>query len=113
MLSLDALKYTVNHLLSVALPAEPALEYRLERADDAAVVAFPGGCSLRVALLNDDEMQTLVSGEAVPMMLPSADGREQIPLFRPASSGALNAPDVRISSDGHELHIPFDIITPS
>lgn len=113
MLSSDALKYTVNHLLSVALPAEPALEYRLERADDAAVVAFPGGWSLRVALLNDDEVQTLVSGEAVPVMLPSADGREQIPLFRPASSGALNAPDVQISSDGHELHIPYDIITPS
>lgn len=113
MLSLDALKYTVNHLLSVALPAEPALECRLERTDDAAVVALPGGGSFRIALLNDDEVQTWVSGGAVPVMLPSADGREQIPLFRPVSSGELNAPDVRVSSDSRELHVPYDIITPS
>ena len=113
MLSSDALNYTVNHLLSVALPTDPALEYRVECGDGAVVVAFPGGWSLCVALLNDDEVQSLVAGEAVPVMHPTADGREQLPLFRPASSGDLTSPEVRLSPDSRELYIPFDIVTPS
>ena len=113
MLSPNALQYTLDHLLSVALPAEPALEYRVERCADAVTVAFPGGWSLRVALLDDDEVRTLVSGKAVPIMLPTADGREQIPLFHSASACALDAPDVRVASDSRELLIPYDLVTPS
>lgn len=113
MLSPNALQYTLHHLLSVALPAEPALEYRVERVGDEVVVHLPGQISLRIALFSDEEVQALASGKAVPVMLPSADGREQIPLFRSAAGGALTSSEVRLSPDGHELCVPYDLVTPS
>ena len=113
MLSPNALQYTLNHLLSVALPAEPALEYRVERVGDEVVVRLPGQISLRIALLRDEEVQALVAGKAVPVMLSTADGREQVPLFRPVRDGGLLAPEVSILPDGRELTVPFDIVTPS
>ena len=113
MLSPNALQYTLNHLLSVALPAEPALEYRVERVGDEVVVRLPGQISLRIALLRDEEVQALVAGKAVLVMLSTADGREQVPLFRPVRDGGLRAPEVGILPDGRELTLPFDIVTPS
>ena len=113
MLSHNALQYTLNHLLAVALPTEPALDCRVERADGGVNVRFAGGWSLRIALLGDDEVRALATGEAAPMMLSTADGREQVPLFRPASGSASATPGVRVSPDGHELCVPYDLVTPS
>ncbi len=113
MLSHNALQYTLNHLLAVALPTEPALDCCVERADGGVKVRFAGGWSLRIALLGDDEVRALAAGAASPVKLPTADGREHIPLFRSASGSASAAPGVCLSPDSHELCVPYDLVTPS
>lgn len=109
MLTDNALRYTLEHLLKVALPSPGAARLTHTRDGQRVRVTVNGQVCLTLALLSDEETGLLLRGKAVVQRLPSADSRAEIPLFRPAAS-ALSQP--ALTHDG-VLEIPYDLITPS
>lgn len=112
MLSPDALKYTVNHLLSVALPTGTPLQCRMERGEGDASLHI-ADWRLRVALLDDGDVDSLLAGKLAPETIASADGCEKLPLFRGTQATRSQSTDIVFNPDLRELYVPYDIITPS
>ena len=98
MLSNNAVRYTLNHLLAVALPADEALRYAVGITREDVVILFDAGKSLSLPLFSEKQQKDFLDGIAECQWVDSADGEEKIPLF-PA---------------GNESYpLPYDLVTPS
>lgn len=109
MLTDNALHYTLSHLLKVALPSHEAAHLSFTRNGLGVSVTINGQVRIILTLLSEQEMATLLQGNATATHLPSADGKADIPMFQSAAS-ELAQPTV---NDNGELEIPYDLITPS
>lgn len=98
MLSNNAVRYTLNHLFAVALPADEALRYAVGITEQEVVVLFDAGKSLALPLFSEKQQKAFLDGTLECRWMDSADGKVQIPLF-PAG-------------DGHHP-LPYDLVTPS
>lgn len=109
MLTDNALHYTLTHLLKVALPSHEAAHITFTRNGQGVSVNINEQVSIIIALLSEQETETLRQGNAPSTLLPSADNKAEIPVFRPSTS---KLPQPSVNANG-ELDIPFDIITPA
>lgn len=98
MLSNNAVRYTLNHLLAVALPADVPLRYSVDIAQTEVVIHFDEDKSLALPLFSEQQRKAFLEGTAECRWMTTADAKERIPLF-PAG-------------DDH-YPLPYDIITPS
>lgn len=109
MLTDNALHYTLSHLLKVALPSHEAAHLSFTRNGQGVSVTINGQVRIILTLLSEQEMVTLLQGNATATHLPSADVKVEIPMFQSAAC-ELTQP---IVNDNGELEIPYDLITPS
>lgn len=98
MLSNNAVRYTLNHLLAVALPADEALRYAVGITREEVVILFDAGKSLSLPLFSEKQQKDFLEGTAECQWVDSADGEEKIPLFPAGNESYL---------------LPYDLITPS
>lgn len=110
MLSSNALKYTIDHLLRVALPTTVPFEYSLEVTEDALSIRLLAEKRIRIALFREEDTAHFRQGNSQPTWLPSADGKIKVPLFHPT---AFAGKTVEGSATRDGLNIPYDIVTPS
>lgn len=108
MLSDNALKYTLEQLLRVALPSTIPMPFSSTMSEETLFVRLPEDVTLKIELLSDAEVDNMMTGEAEPLWIASADTKVQIPVFSPERSKALS---VDGSYAEHVLTVPFDIIT--
>ncbi len=109
MLSPNAIHYTLSHLLRVALPTDNEPDFHFEVKDDTLLLSFANEYMLEMALLTDDEHTGFLEAKASPILIKSADGEIDIPLF--SSQRANNTNEMR--AVGSKLTIPYDLVTPS
>lgn len=108
MLSDNALKYTLEHLLRVALPSPSPMPFSYTVSEETVVVRLPENVTLEIDLLSDAEVDNLMAGEAMPRWIPSADTKVQIPAFSPERCKTLT---IDGSYADQTLRIPFDLVT--
>lgn len=97
-MSNNAVRYTLNHLLAVALPADEALRYAVGITREEVVILFDAGKSLSLPLFSEKQQKDFLEGTAECQWVDSADGEEKIPLFPAGNESYL---------------LPYDLITPS
>lgn len=93
MISPNAIDYTFQHLLKVALPDFDSSFFTIEASDSEYCIRF-GQNSIAMPRMNEAQWQAFLKGEMKPCWVDNAAGTGQIPVF------------------GSEAN-PFDMITPS
>ena len=93
MISQNAINYTFQQLLKVALPDFESSFFTIEVSESEYCVHF-GQSSITMPKMNEAQWQAFLRGEMKPYRVDNAAGTGQIPLFGPEDN-------------------PFDIITPS
>ena len=93
MISQNAINYTFQHLLKVALPDFDSSFFTIEVSESEYCIHF-GQSSITMPKMNEAQWQAFLKGEMKPCWVDNAAGTIQIPLFGPEDNS-------------------FDIITPS
>ena len=93
MISPNAVNYTFQQLLKVALPDFDSTYFNIEVSESDYCIHF-GQSSITMPKMNETQWQAFLKGELKPCWVDNAAGTGQIPLFGPEDD-------------------PFDIITPS
>lgn len=93
MISQNAINYTFQQLLKVALPDFDSSFFTIEASDSEYCIRF-GQSSITMPRMNEAQWQAFLKGELKPVWVDNAAGTGQIPVF------------------GYEDN-PFDMITPS
>lgn len=93
MISPNAINYTFQQLLKVALPDFDSSFFTIEVSESEYCIHF-GQSSITMPKMNEAQWQAFLRGEMKPCWVDNAAGTGQIPLFGPEDN-------------------PFDIITPS
>lgn len=108
----NALKYTLAHLMNVALPMSEPLDYAFDVAKNVLTVTIGGQYKLHMSMFGNDDMKLFMNdkGDLNMLLCPSADQKAMIPLFRPSR---VSLHEVTSSQEDNELIIPFDLVTPS
>lgn len=108
MLSVNALKYTIEHLLMVAFPTEKPLPYRLDVSGLELRVTVADSFTMSFCLLSDDEVVLLRKGVLSVEFVRSDVVDTVIPLFK---SEEVPVAGVNYEEAARLLHIPFDLVT--
>lgn len=98
MLSCNAVCYTMEHLLKVALPTRKPIHYVLGLTEQGVWLMFTPEKKLFLPIFSESELLDFYGGQATYQLVDSVDGEAQFPVFY---AGEIS----------HK--IPFDIITPS
>ncbi len=108
MLSRNAIAYTLQHLTQVSFPDIERHEVTFTANGETLHIAISEQWHIIIKLMSDSDIQALYKGALAPLLFLSADGRVQVPLFRPSKADGET-----ISQDigRNELQIPFDLIT--
>ena len=93
MISQNAINYTFQQLLKVALPDFDSSFFTIEVSESEYCIHFGQG-SITMPKMNETQWQAFLKGGMKPHWVDNATGTIQIPLFGPEDN-------------------PFDIITPS
>ena len=93
MISTNAVNYTFQQLLKVALPDFDSFFFTIEVSESNYCIHFEQS-SITMPKMNEAQWQAFLKGETKPCWIDNATGTRQIPLFGPEDN-------------------PFDIITPS
>jgi len=110
MLTNNAIAYTLRHLISVALPTENPLPFSFQTDERGVRLTLADSYVIQIPLFSDEEHDAFLQGKVEPLLLPSADHKVSLPLFRPK---AVETCDTEVKLTDLGLSIPFDIITPS
>jgi len=108
MLSDNALRYVVNHLLTVAFPSRETLHFSMKREAERLSVKVEDQVSLCLNLLSDEETEKLRKGFLPVQSVAVGAGVESIPMFKTSSEVREN-PEYDAATG--TLHLPFDIVT--
>ncbi len=110
MLSTHAIEYTLRRLIAIAFPTDTPLSFAFRQNGQELELTLGECWHMRWTMLSDAERMSLLSGEAKPTMLFTADGQLRIPAFRATSS---MGEAVQLEEEWQVLAIPYDLITPS
>lgn len=78
-ISLNAVEYTLRHLLRVAFPPD-GMPFRAELGDDGATVSIEN-VQVKIPLMNDSEWEAFLTGQMKPLSVANAAGTMKIPVF--------------------------------
>lgn len=109
MLTDNAIHYTLSHLLKVALPAQETADFSFTHNGQKVSATINEQVRVSIALLSEQETETLLQGNVSMTFLTAADGKADIPVFHPVIK-SLSQPTV---NGNDELEIPYDLITPA
>lgn len=108
MLSLNAIRYTVQHLLNVAFPNSSKTSFEVS-LQDCCVSIFLQDLTLNIAIFNKNEFEDFLEGNS-PYTL-----KDGIPFFNPKNGLLTNNfnKNCLYKADDSTLIIPFDLVSPS
>lgn len=109
MLSENAIKYTVQHLIDVAFPPTDRPRFEVSLAS-RCVSVFVLGIRIDIPLLSEAQFQDFLQGKARPEYLYNLTKTYQIPVFKPLEDATG---ELRFTEQESLLTIPFDIVSPS
>lgn len=107
MLSVNALKYTIEHLLRVAFPTEKPLPFQVSVSDAELTVVVADAFELSTCLLSDDETRRLRKGTLSVGYVRLDTMDLEIPVFK---SDKVVLSEVEASTP-RSLRLPFDFVT--
>lgn len=108
MLSVNALKYTIEHLLKVAFPTEKPLLYLLNVTGKELTVTVADSFTLSSYLLSDDEVMRLREKNLSAELVSTEFMDVKVPVFK--SQRATYA-QWEFDDATRSLRIPFDFVT--
>ena len=98
MLSCNAIRYTIEHLLKVALPVSQPLHYVLGLTEHGVMLMFAPDKKMLLPLFSEEELLDFYDGQADYQLVDSVDGKVQLPVFYAGNGSGL---------------VQFDLVTPS
>lgn len=108
MLSVNALKYTIEHLLKVAFPTEKPLPYQLNVSENELAVVVAEAFTISSHLLSDDEVMQLRNGGGSAELVCVSAMDVEVPFFK---SRRTSFAYVGFEAGSNKLLVPYDIVT--
>ena len=108
MLSVNALNFTLHHLLRVAFPSHSDLICVLEIADNHLAAKIDDTFTICFEMLTDQEMQQLRHGQLSAQCLAIDSLNAAVPTFK---SGNATRSESTYNDSNKTLYVPFDIVT--
>ncbi len=106
MISLNAIKYTLQHLLNVALPTADNSSIEVLLADGYVYFSL-FEIEISIPLFNATQFKLFLKGEAQISLINNFQNRYKIPVF------FINNTELPFSIKGSNIIFSYDIITPS